>query len=126
MHSNPYAPNAGENQHPATIAAGRPGGGKVPGAPDNERLTKSSRNTPLKPSNERLEYTYGFYGLSWDGGILKCGRRKVGSIERDQAFPGMWRVRLPSGRLTDMVNLSRAKDYASSVALRHFGLQVPA
>ena len=30
---------------------------------------------------------------------------------------GMWRVRLPDGYLTDMVNLSRAKDAAASLAL---------
>jgi hypothetical protein len=29
----------------------------------------------------------------------------------------MWRVRLPDGHLTDMVNLSRAKDAAASHAL---------
>ena len=31
-------------------------------------------------------------------------------IERDATFPNMWRVRWPSGCLSDMVNLSRAKD----------------
>jgi hypothetical protein len=29
----------------------------------------------------------------------------------------MWRVRLPDGHVTDMVNLSRAKDAAASLAL---------
>jgi hypothetical protein len=33
-------------------------------------------------------------------------------IERDKAWPNMWRVRLPNGDLTDMVNLTRAKDAA--------------
>ena len=29
----------------------------------------------------------------------------------------MWRVRMPDGQLTEMVNLSRAKDAAASLAL---------
>jgi hypothetical protein len=32
-------------------------------------------------------------------------------------WPGMWRVRLPEGYLTDMVNLSRATDAADLLAL---------
>ena len=28
----------------------------------------------------------------------------------DAAHPGMWRVRWPDGRLSDMTNLTRAKD----------------
>jgi hypothetical protein len=28
----------------------------------------------------------------------------------DSAHPGMWRVRWPDGRLSDMTNLTRAKD----------------
>jgi hypothetical protein len=31
-------------------------------------------------------------------------------VVRDAAHPGMWRVRWPDGRLSDLVNLSRAKD----------------
>jgi hypothetical protein len=120
-------PDQQSDQHrrEAVEAAARPNGSSVPGASKIERLTKSSKNTPLNPSNA-LDYSYGFYGLSWGCEVLGAGRRKAGSIERDSAFPRMWRVRLPSGRLTDMVNLTRAKDYASLVALRHFDLKVPA
>jgi hypothetical protein len=32
------------------------------------------------------------------------------TVVPDADWPGMWRVRMPDGRLTDMVNLSRAKD----------------
>jgi hypothetical protein len=31
-------------------------------------------------------------------------------IERDSKWAGMYRVRLPNGALSDMVNLTRAKD----------------
>ena len=43
--------------------------------------------------------------------------RVLASIEPDQTWPGMWRVRLPGGYITDIVNLSRAKDAAASLAL---------
>jgi hypothetical protein len=107
------------------VAVGRPDGSPVPGASKTECLAKSPEKDPLNPSNARFEYMYGRYGLSWDGDVLRHGRRKVGSIERD-AVSGMWRVRLPSGRLTDVVNLTRAKDLACSTALRFFDLRVPA
>ena len=38
-------------------------------------------------------------------------------IEPDANWPGMWRVRF-GGMLSDMANLSRAKDAAISIALR--------
>jgi hypothetical protein len=43
-------------------------------------------------------------------------RRKALQIERDSKYPQMWRVRLPDGTLTDMVNLTRAKDAALDIA----------
>jgi len=39
------------------------------------------------------------------------------SIEPDQIYPGMWRVRNPDGTLTDMVNISQARDAAWGIAL---------
>jgi hypothetical protein len=35
----------------------------------------------------------------------------------DAKWPGMWRARKADGTLTDMVNLTRAKDAAQSIAL---------
>ncbi len=58
--------------------------------------------------------------LIWDGRQLRLlfnRSRVLASIEPDQTWPGMWRVRLPAGNLTDMVNRSRAKDAAASLAL---------
>jgi hypothetical protein len=37
-------------------------------------------------------------------------------IEPDATWPGMWRVRLPSGQFSDMVNLTRAKDAAVALS----------
>jgi hypothetical protein len=38
-------------------------------------------------------------------------------VVADATYAGMWRIRLPDGRLTDMSNLARAKDAALSAAL---------
>ena len=48
--------------------------------------------------------------------ILKSGRRVIATIEPDSKWPRMWRVR-SGGSISDMVNLSRAKDAAISIAL---------
>ena len=58
--------------------------------------------------------------LIWHGRQLRLFSSRgllLASIEPDQNWPGMWRVRLPGGYLTDMVNLLRAKDAAASLAL---------
>jgi hypothetical protein len=36
----------------------------------------------------------------------------------DNEYAGMWRIRWPDGRLSDMANLSRAKDAARVLAMR--------
>lgn len=52
--------------------------------------------------------------------VLNGGdRRQYGHdlpIERDMVWPSLWRVVLPSGEYTDMVNLTRAKDAATVLA----------
>jgi|SRR5579871_1285738 len=40
------------------------------------------------------------------------------ALVRDRDYPHMWRLRLPNGQLTDMVNLTRAKDAARSLSRR--------
>ena len=62
---------------------------------------------------------YERHNLIWHGNRLRLfsSRRVLASIEPEQTWPGMWRVRLSNGHLTDMVNLSRAKDAAASLAL---------
>jgi len=52
-----------------------------------------------------------------EGHTLRHGKRILASIEPDKDWPGMWRVRLPNGQLTDTVNLTRAKDAAVVLAL---------
>jgi hypothetical protein len=57
--------------------------------------------------------------LIWYGDrlLLRAGRRLLSAIEPDAEWPGMWRVRLPDGRLSDMANRTWAKDAARALAL---------
>jgi hypothetical protein len=58
--------------------------------------------------------------LVWDDKQLRlhsvCGS-VLAAIEPDREWPGMWRVRMPDRHLTDMLNLSRAKDAAAPLTL---------
>ena len=56
--------------------------------------------------------------LKWDGDRLRLrSGRLLATLERDRTWPAMWRVRLPTGHVTDMVNRTRAKDAAATLAL---------
>jgi hypothetical protein len=65
---------------------------------------------------------YGRHLLTWcetpEGWALHCmGRRTALLHVIPDAVHPMWRVRLPDGRLTDMANLSWARDGAVAIAL---------
>ena len=53
----------------------------------------------------------------WKGNDLIFKRRIVASVVPDSKYSQMYRVQLPDGRLTDMVNLTRAKDAPRPLAL---------
>jgi hypothetical protein len=56
--------------------------------------------------------------LKWDGHRLRLkDGRLLATVEPDAKWPGMYRVRLKDGQLTDMANLSRAKDAARFIAM---------
>jgi hypothetical protein len=58
--------------------------------------------------------------LVWDDRQLRLYSirgRVLAAIEPDREWSGMWRVRMPDGHPTDMLNLSRAKDAAASLVL---------
>jgi hypothetical protein len=50
-------------------------------------------------------------------------RYRSRSIEPDAVHTDMWRVRRMDGTLTDMVNLTRAKDAAMAIALAELNAQ---
>jgi hypothetical protein len=54
--------------------------------------------------------------FTWKGEQLFYQGRPLASVEPDKDWPGMWRVRMADGHVTDMVNLTRAKDAALSLA----------
>jgi hypothetical protein len=58
--------------------------------------------------------------LFWRDLALHLGKNHAPLVRivPDGVWPGMWRVLSPDGILSDMVNLSRAKDAAASLALR--------
>jgi hypothetical protein len=62
-------------------------------------------------------HVYSYVDLKWRGRELRLkSGRLLATVEPDGKWVGMFRVRLPNGHLTDMVNLSRAKDAAISLA----------
>jgi hypothetical protein len=56
--------------------------------------------------------------MRWDGGQLRLTTgRLLAIVEPDPDWPNMWRVHMPDGHVSDMVNRTRAKDAAISLAL---------
>jgi hypothetical protein len=81
-------------------------------------------HAPERPSGSFLRpfesrHCFGRNELVWDGLRLRLrtmGGPVMATVEADANWPGMWRVRF-GGRLSDMANLSRAKDAAISLVL---------
>src|SRR5262245_10098515 len=62
--------------------------------------------------------------LKWDGPELRLKTgRLLATVVPDEKYQGMFRVRTKDGQLSDMVNLSRAKDAARSLAMAAFNLE---
>jgi hypothetical protein len=71
-----------------------------------------------------MSLVFGRRDLLWsresDGTLVLCrtgSRTILARIVADRVYPSMWRVKTPSGKLSDMTNLVRAKDAAMSIAL---------
>jgi hypothetical protein len=61
---------------------------------------------------------YGCQDIDWDGHRLRLSTgRLLATVETDAQWAGMWRVRFPDGHTTDIVNLTRAKDAATALAV---------
>jgi hypothetical protein len=54
-------------------------------------------------------------GADW---LLFSGKRRMGRVVPDSEYAGMWRIALPSGRLSDMANVAWAKSHALVAAER--------
>jgi hypothetical protein len=82
----------------------------------------TERTGDAPAARERYSYDRGDFTWRWhqDGtwSLHVEGRRgAVLDVVRDEAHPQMWRIRHPDGRLSDMVNLTRAKEAAATMAL---------
>ena len=55
---------------------------------------------------------------TWKENKLYFRGRLIGQVVPDGKYPRMWRVKRPDGSLSDMVNLTRAKDAAVNQAVR--------
>jgi hypothetical protein len=62
----------------------------------------------------------GYSDLTWDADILrKHGSKKtLATVVADETYPTMWRVRMPDGRVSGILNKARAKDAAMGAALQ--------
>ena len=63
---------------------------------------------------------YGSADPVWSGKELRLYSKRgrlLATVIPDSKWPNMWRVFLPDGHLTDMVNLTRAKDAAIALVL---------
>jgi hypothetical protein len=66
----------------------------------------------MKPEHHRAK------DLKWDGHKLRLkSGRLLATVEPDSKYEGMFRVRLPNGHLSDMANITLAKDAAIHLAL---------
>jgi hypothetical protein len=67
---------------------------------------------------KKLHRIYGLQDIRWEGHRLRLSTGGLlATVEPDGHWAGMYRVRFPNGHLTDMVNLTRAKDAAIVLAL---------
>jgi hypothetical protein len=68
-------------------------------------------------SKSVIGHIYSRVDLKWDGPRLRLKTgRLLATVEPDGKWPAMYRARLPNGHLTDMVNLTRAKDATIALA----------
>ena len=86
-------------------------------APASSNRTGGAPGAAERYSYDRGDFTWrrlpdGSWALHVEG-----RRGAVLHVVRDDTYPQMWRVRDRDGRLSDFVNLTRAKDAAASIAI---------
>ena len=63
---------------------------------------------------------------NWQGPRLYIGTKTVAVIVPDTIYADMWRVRRADGSLSDMANLTRARDAAIAMVLRDLNTGITA
>jgi len=71
--------------------------------------------------NGGIGHVFSRVDLNWrhdgDAWAVRYRSRVLLQVVPDETYPGMWRIQHPDGWLSDMVNLSRAKDAAIGLAV---------
>ena len=114
-----------KNHHPTRASDQRDV--RMGASQQRSRISEAARAKALRPSKNNAPAT--MLGASpslilenfhrdaiWRGDRLFVRGRIVAKIVPYQQRPGMWRVQLPNGYLSDIVNRSRAKDAALTLA----------
>jgi hypothetical protein len=83
----------------------------IPWKPDPEMDARLVESYPFRHAKERKINSFLF--KSERNESSQSGRTLA--VTPDAIWPGMWRIKLPNGALSDMVNLTRAKDAAVSL-----------
>jgi hypothetical protein len=85
-------------------------------------IHRPHKNSPPVPTPGRQARPANRHDLRrdavWRGNRLFFRRKLVATIIQDEKYPSMWRVRLPNGHVSDMVNLIRAKDAVMALACK--------
>jgi hypothetical protein len=86
--------------------------------------TKTSGTCRVPPASQKPKNIVGCDRLNWrdaDGRLFLFhgnNRNLLLTVEPDSKYAGMYRIRFPDGGLSDMANLTRAKDAAVTLALK--------
>ena len=83
-------------------------------------IQENLKRRRLPPSDTKEnDVIYGRESLHWDDSTLRLGGkgRALLRIVPDGRYPDMWRVKLPTGGLSEMANRTRVRDAAISHAL---------
>jgi hypothetical protein len=74
-----------------------------------QKIGTGERREPSRPKSSKRQ----FPDLAWKRGsdrVLLPAGYGFGHVRPDRANPGLWRVQWSDGRLSDLTNLTRAKD----------------
>ena len=86
--------------------------------------TKTRGTCCVPATSQKPKTIVGRDRLNWrhaDGRLFLYygnNRNPLLTVERDSDYTGMYRIRFPDGGLSDMANLTRAKDAAVALALK--------
>ena len=83
-------------------------------------------DTEHNPRRRKPQVIIGRDRLTWRDDALYCGQSQqpLAHVIADPTWPDLWRVRTPDDCVSDLTNLSRARDAAVQIALLALNLRV--